>query len=578
MPAPVPFCNWNKATISLAAAQTACFIHANAVPATSPPATNTAVNLTYRTAGTFSYLAFGVTSDRGALTATIELDSGGGVAPGNQTIITGASPSGKFKDTTHTDTIAVGTKVSVQVVNGSGGTVTALGAIGGVFAASGTTTVKLSCIYNFSGYSGTYYWPVVGALFNSTIESIANEQIPPSMDGTASDLYVRLASNAKTQSMVLRFRVGSANGNQTLTIPASTAGDFEDTTHTDTVTAGTNIDVQAVSTDNGAHGTGILSCEWNVTSGRGWIITSQGNANTSGLDRFPPGGSCMGPVSNTIYGECIPIGSVNSIKNLYVYVIASVASPASWTTCFNGTSTSLVVSLPSSSPAGLYADTTHIATPGAATDTVSTLTATGGANWAYNFISYELGGPADTTPISANDLVAFTEGQSIIVSPQNVTDAISFVDATTRQIVIYVNELLTFDDELLRIVSTFSGDLRNPFVTDQVFIQIQTIDPVSMNPIGSFKLNSTIPVTNPTFVERIISVSANTVIPIATGATVCVITPLQTSGATLTLKGAPTDVGLVIQPNEPTILNLTSAQAQFVLDSTPASTVTFTFL
>lgn len=82
----------------------------------------------------------------------------------------------------------------------------------------------------------------------------ANTKLRIRYAGTASKLSTRIEANTVTATSTIRFRKNGANGNQVLTIGSSTTGVFSDTTNTDSVAAGDDINYQVVT---GATGTSL---------------------------------------------------------------------------------------------------------------------------------------------------------------------------------------------------------------------------------------------------------------------------------------------------------------------------------
>src|SRR5258708_5306533 len=64
--------------------------------------------------------------------------------------------------------------------------------------------------------------------------------------GTFSNLYARVSANANVSTCTVNYRVGSATGNETLSIGSLATGEFLDTTHTDAVIAGNLVNFQLV--------------------------------------------------------------------------------------------------------------------------------------------------------------------------------------------------------------------------------------------------------------------------------------------------------------------------------------------
>lgn len=70
----------------------------------------------------------------------------------------------------------------------------------------------------------------------------AYRQVPVSITGTFSKMYVYVTTNDRGAS-TLKFRINTADGNQSVTITASTTGGFEDASNTDTPSATDLVDI-----------------------------------------------------------------------------------------------------------------------------------------------------------------------------------------------------------------------------------------------------------------------------------------------------------------------------------------------
>src|SRR2546429_655806 len=64
--------------------------------------------------------------------------------------------------------------------------------------------------------------------------------------GVSSNLYVRITANTIAASSTLTFQKGGVNQTQTITIGSTATGEFEDTTHSDTLAAADLIQLQLV--------------------------------------------------------------------------------------------------------------------------------------------------------------------------------------------------------------------------------------------------------------------------------------------------------------------------------------------
>ena len=121
----------------------------------------------------------------------------------------------------------------------------------------------------------TKYFNVCGNLVGDSIE--ANNQNLARSEYTLSDLYVRVSANTVTAATTVRSRDAGANGNQSVSIPSSTTGVFEDTTNTDVISSGALFNSQAVVGGTGTSITfNIISYTLEDATGTTWIVSQSG--------------------------------------------------------------------------------------------------------------------------------------------------------------------------------------------------------------------------------------------------------------------------------------------------------------
>lgn len=202
-------------------------------------------------AGTASYLQMCVlTNGRSTSTAITFRNTG---VSGNQTVTFGAGVIGIQTDTTHTDAIAAGDKITSQLALGTGTgnfTVTMAG-----FHQTATNVGESGCslLRNRTLAAGATTYSVICGSFNPNATEV-NMTGSVGTSGVASKLWVRVPTggNASTTNSTVKFRIGAANGNQVVTITALTAGDYQDTTNSDTFNATDLIDYQFTGATTGA--------------------------------------------------------------------------------------------------------------------------------------------------------------------------------------------------------------------------------------------------------------------------------------------------------------------------------------
>lgn len=83
-----------------------------------------------------------------------------------------------------------------------------------------------------------------GVLANATTEVAA--QRTQRVVGRYSSFYVKISANTLTGSSTIRTRKNGANGNMSVSVSAGSTGEFRDTTNTDSVVAGDEINYQGI--------------------------------------------------------------------------------------------------------------------------------------------------------------------------------------------------------------------------------------------------------------------------------------------------------------------------------------------
>jgi len=186
-------------------------------------------------AGAFSRLGGVVDSQTGTRSVTFRIN-------GVDSTLKDTIPSGfagLSEDATHVENINAGDKVSLRV---DFSVTFKLNFIRAVFEAAGGGHASLHSsaqIGNsfFVNSVATFFLPIAGATLPlATVEASAQQKIRA--PGALKGLHFQCYFNQRTSASVIRSRVNGANGTLVVTIPASTTGFFEDTTHSDALADG----------------------------------------------------------------------------------------------------------------------------------------------------------------------------------------------------------------------------------------------------------------------------------------------------------------------------------------------------
>lgn len=169
---------------------------------------------------------------------------------GNMIITATASTTGSFSDTSNTDTIAVDDLFNYQGTTGSGS--------GNVIGSCSfrVTSDDDGVIQMTSGVSSlvvnasvTAYFTAGGHLSNVATETNTRAEVACAF--TASKLQIYISANTVSATSNLRLRKNGANGNQNVSITASTTGWFDDASNSDSFVATDEINYQLITGGSG---------------------------------------------------------------------------------------------------------------------------------------------------------------------------------------------------------------------------------------------------------------------------------------------------------------------------------------
>lgn len=198
---------------------------------------------TYRTSGVLSNLFVNVTANATAASSTLISRQNGG--NGAMSITINAASTGEFTDATNSDSVTAGDEMGLQLSVGSGGTITLSGVVTTFEANSNTVIIwgqTPNAGTNITG-AGTTYQTLAGSSSGGT-EADVQTQVHSA--GTWRNLYVYISANGRSSTTTFRGRINGANGNQSIAVTASSTGVFEDTSNSDSISAGDELNYNAV--------------------------------------------------------------------------------------------------------------------------------------------------------------------------------------------------------------------------------------------------------------------------------------------------------------------------------------------
>lgn len=195
--------------------------------------------------------------------------------------------------------------------------------------------------------------------------------------GVISNLYIRVKSNDRGAS-TYRLRINAANGNQVVSIGASTTGEFEDASNTDTITAGDEVNCSIVT---GAGGTSFIaqlrSVVFNATSNT--VVSSLGGsqnyASASQTSYLAIVGSSNLAVTNEALVQ-LKINTAGTLKNMFLYIDSNARTTTTTFSSRIATADGNQTISVANSTTGIFEDTVNTDTV-AAGNLVSTKVVTG---------------------------------------------------------------------------------------------------------------------------------------------------------------------------------------------------------
>src|SRR4030095_14852925 len=235
--------------------------------------TETEANIKVRAAGTLKNLYCRLFINSVAATSTFTLRKNS--ADATQVLSIGSSATGEFEDTTHTDASAAGDLWCVKSHPGAATGTFAPRIVSALFDAT-TDTVSVFCNSGSNTRttaSTSFFFPLTGWVDQPLIPTEANCKVRMREAGSFKNLGIYVVSARATASTV-KMRKNGADG--TLTMSLTGTGWVEDTTHTDTVTAGEdwNYDV-VLGTGSDTLNWQKLKVEFTSTAGDGILVCSE---------------------------------------------------------------------------------------------------------------------------------------------------------------------------------------------------------------------------------------------------------------------------------------------------------------
>lgn len=181
--------------------------------------------------------------------------------------------------------------------------------------------------------------------------------------GVYSNLYARVTANTIAASSTVKFRKNTADGASSFTVPSTTTGTFEDTTHTETISAGNAINGAVVAGASGANtlvfsimGAAFTPTTNTVTT---HIATLNATVTTASATRFHKWVGAESVVSSETATEKFKAKVVGTLKNAGVAATSNArVNSTSFNIRINGANSTITVAI-GSGVTGYVEDTSN---------------------------------------------------------------------------------------------------------------------------------------------------------------------------------------------------------------------------
>lgn len=181
------------------------------------------------------------------LNGTTTVKSRVGGADGNQVVSIDAAATGAFTDDVNSDSLVSGNLFCTEIVTaGSSGSITYT-IISYILSTASNTTPILATTGKFFAKSFPTQHPIIGGeAYASTSHAETYCRYLFRVSAALTNLRIYVSENTADGTASVKTRVDLGDGNQALSIGAGATGAFEDTTHTDDISIGENVNYKLV--------------------------------------------------------------------------------------------------------------------------------------------------------------------------------------------------------------------------------------------------------------------------------------------------------------------------------------------
>ena len=185
-------------------------------------------------------------------TSTVRIRING--ANGNQIVSVSGLTTGHFEDTTNSDSVTAGDKISISCVTGATGTTFKISNVSFNSAAASNTVRIIGCnpTTGANADSVTRYLPITGNPTPSSTES-ADLKLNIKRACTLKHLQVNVQANSRAGTTTYRLRKNGADGNQVVSVSSTATGWFEDTSNTDSIAVDDDVNFSVTTATGGGN-------------------------------------------------------------------------------------------------------------------------------------------------------------------------------------------------------------------------------------------------------------------------------------------------------------------------------------
>lgn len=337
-------------------------------------------------AGTISMMSAYVTANTLSGAATLTLRVNG--AASALTISIGAGATGQFTNSTNSVSVAAGDKIAIERVTAAGsGSITHADLL---CLCESTNNAQLwetpqQSVSWPTNASATLYAPVYG---NPGFTLGTDRRSTVTAAGTWRGLGMYVTANTRTSTTTITSRINGSLGTQTFSIPAGATGFFSDTTHTDALAAGDEVNI-AVANGTGAGALTVANLWTWCESATPDIWFRRGTTLGGSF------GTVYGPIpgaflANTTQRFQAPLGGNMRLSKLQMYVASNARSTATTAlTHVNGAPGAQTLSI-AAGATGLFSDASNADTVSAgSTFAVSVVAGSGTGSFSFDWMGLQ---------------------------------------------------------------------------------------------------------------------------------------------------------------------------------------------